>query len=90
MKTTVENMKSSRGNSVPNQLIICTEKGRFFQSYKSIIAFIANDGKVQLDERYWDYSNTTGKYRNLFLGEDKKTTEAKISKGVYALTNLNG
>ena len=25
----------------------------------------------------WDYSKTTGKYRNQFLGEDKKQTENK-------------
>jgi len=37
-----------------------------------------------------DYSVTTGKYRNQFLGETKKETEAKIKSGEYILTDLNG
>lgn len=89
-KMHVVNMRSNRGNDVPNQFIITTEAGRFFQSYKSVIAFIpANSGKVQLDRTYWDYSKTTGKYRNEFLGESKSETAAKIAAGVYELTNLN-
>jgi len=44
---------------------------------------------VFLDEVYWDCSKTTGKYRNLFLREDKKETENKIKDGVYKLVNLN-
>lgn len=55
-----------------------------------MIVFIPNNGgKIQLDSQYWDYSKTTGKYRNLFLGEDKKATERKIASGEYELTNLN-
>ena len=37
-----------------------------------------------------DYSVTTGKYRNQFLGETKKETEAKIKSGEYILTDLGG
>ena len=58
------------------------------QSYDSIIVKI-EDGKTYLDSNYWDYSRTTSKYRNLFLGEDKKRTEKKIKEGIYILTNLN-
>ena len=98
----VQNMTSSRGNSVPNQFII-THAGqvRFgeeitvngcdvFQSYDSIIAIKSDCNEVYLDSRYWDYSVTTGKYRNQFLGETKKETERKIASGEYILTNLNG
>ena len=46
----VENMRSPNGNQVPNQFIIWTDKGKYFQSYNSIIAFIDNNGKVFLDE----------------------------------------
>ena len=72
-----------------------------FQSYKSTIAIVTvwpqealtkpdmKRVEVVLDEYYWDYSRTTGKYRNLFLGETKKETEAKIASGEYKLTNLN-
>jgi hypothetical protein len=89
MKTKVENMESSRGNTIPNQFIITTDKGSYFQSYNSIIAFIPLSGKIQLDSNKWDYSTTTGKYRNQFLNETKKETQQKIDSGIYELTDLN-
>ena len=87
----VQNMVSDRGNDIANQFVIITKNGRFFQSYDSIIAFIPNDRskKIKLYSYYWDYSKTTGKYRNQFLGEDKKRTQQKISNKTYQLTNLN-
>ena len=54
-----------------------------------MIAFKPYSGKIQLDEYYWDYSHTTGKYRNQFLGENKAETEANIKSGEYKLVNLN-
>ncbi len=48
-----------------------------------------NGGKIELDINYWDYSKTTGKYRNKFLGEDKTITQKKINNGIYKLKNLN-
>jgi hypothetical protein len=97
----IENMISNKGNQVPNQFII-TEEGKgalgnfikreTFQSYASVIAVITTwAGKVEtkLDEKYWNYSVTTGKYRNSFLGETKKETENKIKNGEYLLVNLN-
>lgn len=77
-------------NEGKNQFEVVTEKGVFFQSYQSVIVFIPHDGgAVQLDATYWDFSKTTGKYRNIFLGENKKETEKKIKDGIYILTNLN-
>jgi len=61
----------------------------YFQSYDSMIAFKPLSGKIQIDSEKWDYSTTTGKYRNQFLGETKKETEKKIADGTYILTNLN-
>ena len=89
MKTNVTNMLSHNGNKIANQFEIRANDGLYFQSYNSVIAVIRNDGKIELDEHYWDYSQTTGKYRNLFLNETKKETEAKIKQGVYKLVNLN-
>ena len=63
--------------------------GRYFQSYNSIIAFIDTNGSTYLDEDYWAFSVTTGKYRNEFLGEDKKSTIGKINSWEYTLTSLN-
>jgi hypothetical protein len=88
MKTSVQNMYSENGNPVPNQFIIRTGKSVFFQSYDSIIVKKTNKN-TYLDSYYWDYSKTTGKYRNQFLGETKKETEQKIKQGVYKLKNLN-
>ena len=97
----VKNMTSSRGNFIPNQFIIYTNKATIFQSYESIIAASIEVGftdslgnysliiKTCLDENTWDYSKTTGKYRNIFLGETRKETEKKIKSGEYILTDLN-
>ena len=92
MRTKVRQMKSPKTfNPVANQFIIDTPKGRYFQSYDSIIAFIPNNRnhKTQLDEYYWDYSRTTSKYRNEFLGENTQETRKKIKDKTYKLVDLN-
>jgi hypothetical protein len=100
----VENMRSARGNKVANQFkikdagisyksrtgeTIYPPSGTMFQSYASNIAFKTDSGVVFLDEEYWDYSKTTSRYRNQFLGENKKETQKKIDSGEYKLVNLN-
>jgi len=70
---------------------------RIFQSYDSIIVKTVQKGNlmaggtttVYLDEKYWNYSRTTSKYRTLFLGYDTKEVKAKIKSGEYVLTDLN-
>ena len=101
----VTNITNDAGRAVPNQFIINDDRGNiYFQSYNSIIVKIGdlvNTGdtfdtektddrhKIQLDSIFWDYSKTTGRYRNQFLGETKKETQAKIDSGEYMLTDLN-
>ena len=86
----VSNIIGNAGNPVKNQFIITDDYGnRFFQSYESIIAKISNSGKVSLDSRFWNFSVTTRKYRNIFLRETKKETEKKIASGLYTLCDLN-
>ena len=97
----VKNMTNSNGNKVIDQFIIKGmstgqffdgikhASGSMFQSYDFSIAFKDFTGKVYLDKSKWDYSNTTGKYRNIFLEEDKRTTQKKINSGEYILTDLN-
>ena len=80
---------STSGRDIPNQFIITDKDRTIFQSYDSIIAIKWNDGDIFLDKTYWDYSRTTGKYRNQFLGEDIKTTRNKIKSGEYRLLDLN-
>lgn len=89
MTVKVENMTSANGNKVANQFIIRADGNEYFQSYDSLIAVRMADGKTILDENLWNYSNTTGKYRNYFLGENIAETRAKIEAGVYILENLN-
>ena len=97
----VQNMTSSNGNKIANQFII-TDKdtNEYFQSYNSMIAkkvYInidfgnSNNDKMQilLDKKYWNFSNTTSKYRNKFLNETTKETQAKIKSGEYKLVDLN-
>tara|TARA_R110001599_G_scaffold22638_3_gene83503 strand:- start:2722 stop:2988 length:267 start_codon:yes stop_codon:yes gene_type:complete len=85
----VENMTSARGNKVANQFLVTDDKGdEYFQSYRSMIVK-KSQGKIYLDEYYWDYSTTTGKYRNDFLGEGIADTRKKIETGEYILTDLN-
>lgn len=93
-----------KGNTRPvaNQFRITTDDGVYFQSYKSIIAFVPNEypcndkpenesQKIVLDANYWDYSQTTGRYRNQFLGDSGiAETRKKIADGTYLLADLNG
>ncbi len=87
----METIRVENINGIPNQFTIETKKGVYFQSYNSIIAFKPIDcyKSIQLDSYYWDYSKTTGKYRNIFLGERKAETERKIKEGIYKLVDLN-
>jgi len=88
--TRVEQMKSpASGNPVPNQYIIIDDVGETFQSYRSLIARKEYEGKIYLDESFWNYSRTTAKYRNEFLMENTEETRKKIKSGEYILTDLN-
>lgn len=82
----------STGREVANQFIIRTKDGEYFQSYRSVIAFRPFGqitGKIVLDVNDWDYSRTTGKYRNIFLDEGIADTRRKIKDGEYILADLN-
>ena len=89
----VQNITSNNGNKIANQFVITDDKqNEYFQSYRSMIVKKDYEGeqvKIYLDQKYWNYSNTTGKYRNIFLGETIKDTKKKIKSGEYILTDLN-
>mgnify|MGYP001003596539 FL=1 len=86
----IENMTNSNGNKTPNQFIITTPDYVVFQSYSSIIAVQhRRTMKIVLDRQKWDYSITTGKYRNQFTGLDKKQTIKAIESGEIELSDLN-
>ena len=88
MKVKVYNMTSPNGNKVANQFEIYTDKGKYFQSYKTIIALIDNKGQVFLDKYKWNYSRTTSKYRNIFLNDNTNSVKEKIKSGEYTVLKL--
>jgi hypothetical protein len=95
----VQNMTSNKGNKIANQFMVYDDdNNKYFQSYNSVIVKISNFVKhenglplstVYLDKKYWDYSVTTSKYRNIFLEETKKETQKKIDNGIYILTMVS-
>ena len=89
MRTRVRQMYTRGGNPAPNQFVLYTPDGTYFQSYNSTIAFRDHNGKIQLDENTWNYSKTTAEYRRDFLNEGVDLTRDKILSGEYQLTNLN-
>lgn len=74
-----------------NQVIIHLTNGKdIFNSYgKNIVEIDRKEQTVKIDVDFWDYSQTTSKYRCQFLGEKKPETEKKIKSGEYILTELN-
>jgi hypothetical protein len=83
-------MTGRTGQAVPNQFIVWDDAGNcYYQSYYTVIARRDAAGKITLDRDKWDYSVTTGRYRNQFLGETTVETKAKISSGEYGMDDLN-
>jgi|TARA_R100000482_G_scaffold124738_1_gene78749 hypothetical protein len=85
-------MTGRTGQPVKNQFIISDGDALIFQSYNTVIAKREGYGeneRIYLDRDSWDYSTTTGKYRNQFLGEGIEATRSKIASGEYILTDLN-
>jgi hypothetical protein len=71
-----------------DQFIIIDGDDIIFKSYNTVIAKKSNN-KIYLDKKFWKYSQTTSKYRSIFLEETTAETEKKIENGSYVLTNLN-
>lgn len=84
----IYNMQNPRtGREIPNQFIIHVDNKVIFQSYRSTIISIDFDAKVIEVYPDWDYSTTTGKYRNQFLNDyfysisNKKSLEKALQVG---------
>lgn len=64
----VRNMESPRsGRPVANQYVISDDHKMTFQSYDSMIVDIDFGKSIVTFGKDWNYSTTTGKYRNEFL-----------------------
>jgi len=92
---TVENIVSDSGNSIANQFVLNDYENSktVFQSYNSMIIEIDRLNKKVTVGEYYDYSTTTGKYRNIFFRDyapetleglkDLKTLRKAIKDGFY-------
>ena len=91
----VRPMTSRGGNELANQQIMSDPAGETFVSYGTKIAYRSHkryeDGerRIVLDKNYWDYSRTTSKYRNEFLGFGVDECRRRISNGKIELADLN-
>jgi hypothetical protein len=90
----VSNILNANGNYSPNQYLIRTPKGMYFQSYDSVVC--KYDGKNVIVSNYWDYSKTTLKHLYIFLrgigySDLCKTTKMRkaIKDGNVILKNVN-
>lgn len=97
------NMEGSSGRPVANQFIIIKYKDdgayyEYFQSYSAIVGerlvLLNEQGGIHkafitLDEYFWNYSRTTSKYRNKWLGMNTQQIKQAIMSGVIKLRDLN-
>lgn len=90
----IKNMTSAHGNKIANQFIIEDDNKVYFQSYNSMIACINYSEKIITIGEDYNYSVTTGKYRNKFFYEcgfyeitTLKSLNDAIKKGVI---DING
>ena len=90
MNPIVTPMVSPRsGRPVPNQYIIHTDAGIYFQSYRVIVGFKPRGGEQTiLDVVYWNYSRTTSKYLHIWLRQSGTRTAADLVE-LGSLRNLN-
>ena len=88
----VTQMTGRTGKPVANQFVIMDGNDLYFQSYQNIIVKCTVEGDERvtyLDRDFWDYSVTTSKYRNRFLGVDTAEVKRRIKSGTYRLADLN-
>ena len=81
----VKNMTSANGNKIANQFIIESDNFTTFQSYESTIIVIDYSKRIIYVHPDYNYSRTTGKYRNLFfdyVGLYELNTLAKLEKAM--------
>lgn len=86
----VYNMKSPNGNKVANQFVITdADFDRItFQSYDSEIVTIDYANGIIFVGENWEYSRTTGKYRNIFMSnavgmmENAKDFRSALKSGI--------
>jgi len=82
-------MLNEVGNVVKNQYTYYFEGSHIFQSYDRWVIKVEDngEGQIYLDEKSWDASKTTAKYRNQFLNNE---IHEKIKSEEIKVVDLNG
>lgn len=90
----VKNITSNNGNKIANQFIIDCGTMVIFQSYESNIIKIDYQNKTITVYEDYNYSRTTGKYRNKFFTDNGfyelntlKALEHAIKTGFVKINN---
>ena len=63
----ISQLINDRNNGANNQFVVVTDKGTYFQSYDTIIAFVPNNSDDIVLSEDWEYSKTTSKHLYIFL-----------------------
>lgn len=85
---TIKNFRILKQGS--NYQIVTNYKEIALYSYGTLIVTEnLNTGQIVLDEKFWNFSNTTAKHRIKFLNESTAETRKKIESGEYKVKNLN-
>ena len=79
----VSNVIGKNGKAVPNQFYVHYTEGNdsyvILQSYDSMILKM-KDWEIVEVGKDWDFSRTTGKYRNIATGMDKKAFKKMLDE----------
>ena len=67
---------------VKNKNMYVSSCGCFLKSYNKII-IAKKGGEIYINADYHDYSVTTARHRNLYLGVDSKEFKKNVKKGKY-------
>ena len=82
-------MLNEMGNVVRNQYTYYYEGCHILQSYDRWTVKIEGDGQIYMDNKSWDASKTTAKYRNKFLNMGTNEIHEKIRTGEIKIIDLN-
>ncbi len=73
-------------NQIGHKNMYISTCGNILKSYDRIIV-VKKGGEIYLNADYYDYSTTTAKHRNLFLGVDSKQFNKNLREGRYKLVS---
>lgn len=73
----------------PQHVIITDDSGVTWLVSSGVILVKKYRNQITLDELRYNGHSLKGRYRNMFLNETIKETQAKIDSGEYILEDLN-